>query len=587
MASSSLPPPFAHSTEATSLLPHHHPHHTTTPHHAATEQHTSSSSSSSIGYLGSFAIAVNSLAGPAILQLPFQFQESGLLPTSACLLVVGLLAALCSLHMANTVSCLPNNANYSKCVEFSDVFGAFLGPRCYQATQLLFFLTTMCLNTAAMVDTAQVVDSVLSWHGTYGLEIQGPRDIHMVSWVHPSDSCHTRRDVKEGHCDPFSDLSSDNNSLLLTAGYILTAAVFLPICLMDLKENTNWQIGGFGLTLTLCLFFAYHFWTMTMMEEATAIQVGYEHSSLQDSSSSNNQTLLLQQHHHQQYHHSSSSWTRNVSLYGHVYRNLLGVVLFNFTLVLAIPAWLHEKKPSVSVHKIVVGATTLSTFLYILVGALAAIAIPRANVNLLAPMVSGAFGTNMAVAGSLFSFFIIGLDIPLFSVLTRYNLTHSGMCSEQTANILVVWLPWSLAWILYQGTAIANLLDWGGVLLTSAVAFVLPLYLALHVVVVSSSSNNKTTGSSMVMMGSLPVYGARLWTSRKDQIVVLQLLYYLTVGAVVVAIGGKVESTAHLEEYMHSEVYLNGSSPSSWQTTGTDSAIWDGLEMVVAWGGML
>jgi hypothetical protein len=161
------------------------------------------------------------------------------------------------------------------------------------------------------------------------------------------------------------------------------------------------------------------------------------------------------------------------------------------------------------------------------------------------------------------------------------------MCSEQTANILVVWLPWSLAWILYQGTAIANLLDWGGVLLTSAVAFVLPLYLALHVVVVSSSSNNKTTGSSMVMMGSLPVYGARLWTSRKDQIVVLQLLYYLTVGAVVVAIGGKVESTAHLEEYMHSEVYLNGSSPSSWQTTGTDSAIWDGLEMVVAWGGML
>lgn len=33
--------------------------------------------------LGSIAIAVNSLAGPAILQLPFQYQQS----VSACVLV--------------------------------------------------------------------------------------------------------------------------------------------------------------------------------------------------------------------------------------------------------------------------------------------------------------------------------------------------------------------------------------------------------------------------------------------------------------------------------------------------------------------
>lgn len=37
--------------------------------------------------------------------------------------------------------------------------------------------------------------------------------------------------------------------------------------------------------------------------------------------------------------------------------------------------------------------------------------------------------------------FIIGLDIPLFCVLTGYNLTHSGLCSEWFANLIVVWIP--------------------------------------------------------------------------------------------------------------------------------------------------
>ena len=57
-------------------------------------------------------------------------------------------------------------------------------------------------------------------------------------------------------------------------------------------------------------------------------------------------------------------------------------------------------------------------------------------------MVSGAYGGGIQVMGSFFAFFIIGLDIPLFSVLTRYNLVHSGMCSDWMANLLVVWIPW-------------------------------------------------------------------------------------------------------------------------------------------------
>ena len=126
--------------------------------------------------LGSIAIAVNSLAGPAILQLPFQFQQSGLIPTTCCLIAVAVLSAYCSLHTANTVSMVPGNRNFDQCVEFSDPYGIFWGPRAYKVTQVLFFCTVVCLNVAAIVDTAEgasvcVHASVLACESASSLKI--------------------------------------------------------------------------------------------------------------------------------------------------------------------------------------------------------------------------------------------------------------------------------------------------------------------------------------------------------------------------------------------------------------------------------
>ena len=144
---------------------------------------------------------------------------------------------------------------------------------------------------------------------------------------------------------------------------------------------------------------------------------------------------------------------KHVSWWGHSWSGMVGVILFNFSLVLAIPAWLHSKKPNVSVRQVVHQSTLLSTALYILVGALGALAIPHVNINMLEPMVSGAYGGGLQIMGSFFAFFIIGLDIPLFSVLTRYNLVHSGMCSNQMANLVVVWIPWYVFFVCAGSSA--------------------------------------------------------------------------------------------------------------------------------------
>ena len=82
----------------------------------------------SIGLIASLSIAINSLTGPAMLNLPATFQRSGLIPTTLCLVFVGVLSALCSLHMADIVSKVPNNSKFKLDVGFSGAFETFCYP---------------------------------------------------------------------------------------------------------------------------------------------------------------------------------------------------------------------------------------------------------------------------------------------------------------------------------------------------------------------------------------------------------------------------------------------------------------------------
>jgi hypothetical protein len=232
---------------------------------------------------------------------------------------------------------------------------------------------------------------------------------------------------------------------------------------------------------------------------------------------------------------------QHVSLWGETWDCMLGIILFNFALVMAIPSWLSEKKPHVSVPQVVVGSTILSTILYIFVGLLGAMAIPNINANALESMVSGAFGPGLRMGASLFAFFIIGLDIPLFSVLTRYNLTNSGLCSPRMANMLVVYLPWSTAWMFYQGSAVDELLSWGGILFTSAVAFLLPLYLAIRVLRQGEDDDQAVAGES-----SIQVYGKWI-TSKRMELYATISLFVIAFAAVLAAIVGQAYYDAEQE----------------------------------------
>lgn len=437
----------------------------------------------SIGYLGSFSIAVNSLTGPAMLNLPDTFQRAGLIPTIVTLVFVAILSSLSCLHMSNTISKVGGNTNFQKEIEYSVTFEKFFGHKSFIGTQVLFFLCISCLNVSSIVDTSQVVDTFLGqWFpggsGALHLFWEEGMQLEFVRWDPHSCS----NDVLEaGDCVPFGD----DEGMHLTIGYITCVVLFLPMALMDLKENAAWQVVGFAVLIVCSTIFVIIFISQGL---------NFEY----------------------------------ISLWGDSWSTLFGVILFNYALVLAVPAWLYEKEPTVEVPRVVNGSAMLSTILYILIGGLGAMSMPHASQNMLESMMSGTFGIPMQICASIFAFFIIGLGIPLFCVLKRLNLTGQNLMSRSTANIFAVYLPFSISWLFYTGDWVTQLLSWGGMMFTTLVVFILPLLISLRTLKVTDEP------------GSVQIYGSWDLTSKESQASALKVLLVLSVLASIAAFLGNI-----------------------------------------------
>ena len=306
------------------------------------------------------------------------------------------------------------------------------------------------------------------------LQLRPDGTMEFVTWD-LSTSCETANG-----CVAFNRPS--DSRFLLTGGYILSALLFLPLGLLDLKENVTWQIVGFFMLLVFTIQF-----------------IGAFISSGLD--------------------------TSNLSWWGDEWTSLFGVVLFNFSVVTAVPAWLYERHPSVDVPTVIHSSCFGSALLYTLVGSLGALSMPHVDDNMISSMIAGSFGPALQIGASLFAFFIVGLGIPFFSILLRLNLTGSGLCSVRMGNFIAVWLPWGLSWIMYQGSAIQGLLAWGGVLCTSVVAFIAPLLMELH-----ASYMHTNRGSIQVFAG--------LIQTKQGEIRALWALSIVTVLSVLAAIAG-------------------------------------------------
>ena len=169
--------------------------------------------------------------------------------------------------------------------------------------------------------------------------------------------------ILDGECIPFAD----SDGMLFSAGYLVILLTFMPLALMDLKvsnlsrnsicdraarvshgktnfsiskENTVWQVLGFLVLLITSVGFVFLF-----------IAEGIDMD--------------------------------NLPLWGTSWDTLFGVTLFNFSIVIAVPAWLYEKEPDVDVPLVINGSSSFAAALYILIGSLGAMTLPNISENML------------------------------------------------------------------------------------------------------------------------------------------------------------------------------------------------------------
>lgn len=158
---------------------------------------------------------------------------------------------------------------------------------------------------------------------------------------------------------------------------------------------------------------------------------------------------------------------------------VLGTVIFSFTYVVTIPSWCNEKRDDVSVNKSVWSSTIVCSIAYLVFGLLGAMTYQNVASNLLENLSNSPHDATK-VCVYIFSLGVIGLGIPLFSIIIRYNLFGGGVCSDKWAAFWGTVFPWLFAWAFYQGSAFDAFVNWTSLFFNGFINFVIPIAVYLR-----------------------------------------------------------------------------------------------------------
>lgn len=236
-----------------------------------------------IGVFGSFALVVNNISGPGLLNFASAFQQAGWLPSVCVILIVASLSACIATMLCDVMARIEAESSHSReRLEFSSIFAAVLGQKWFVLTQWLFYLNLFAQNVAAIVATAQATDMLIAtvFGQSYAIDLSLRQ---VISWT--AGSCGRRHSTS---CAPFhiDTEAAVESPFLLTAGYGICFITLAPLCFVSLKENMLAQKLSFILLCGLCAEFIIAF--------------------------------------------SKTRGTGFVPIVGQKYRDLLGVVMFNF-----------------------------------------------------------------------------------------------------------------------------------------------------------------------------------------------------------------------------------------------------------------
>lgn len=383
--------------------------------------------SKTIGFFGGFALLVNNMSGPGMMQIPYIFQQAGWLPPLVCLIVVCIVATLSSTMLCEAMSAIPGNEHFEDRVELTTLAKFFFGRWGFYITLFLFVLSLQAVNVASIVVSAQTMDLTI---------VRIFKKTCAFEWApKPGFICHEGYGVGDS---PFGD-----DTFVISIGFVVVLIMAVPLGYVNLDDNIIVQKIAFILFLLIMLEWIVWFIYRGPLDYSNVPVVGGDLSTV------------------------------------------LGTVIFNYAYVTTIPSWVNEKKPHVSVNKSMWGAAVLSTVLFSVVGIIGAWAYKfKASQDVLSKInddqnVVPNSWLLIASQVTVYAFPMVALlsGIPIFSIIVRYNLVENNICKKFWANIFAVIFPWVVAIPAYTGTGLMNVINWTSLLINGAINFIIPVLL--------------------------------------------------------------------------------------------------------------
>ena len=344
------------------------------------------------------------------------YQQAGWLLPTLTLLLLMVICGAGGLMLVECMAMMPHNGSFRRRIEYTSVMRHYCSRRAYQLIHLFFQLSLTITNLSLIVQSIQVMDFTIA--AIAGKSCTVPQFSPSFTFACPAKV--------DNNITPFA-----TDVWCVPLGLYFTALFVIPLGLVNLDDNIKVQKAAFYSLITIVL-----------------IWVGVLASNQPSSS--------------------------NVPVMGSTLNTVLGTSLFNFAFVSSVPSWVNEKREDVSIVKTLCAVLPLAVVIFVVMGWLGGAAFPDWTTD--ETLLDKLQGTGILGQITFYAFpIIVNLtSIPVLSIFQRYNLLKERVCGRAMANFLAVVLPWLIAIPLYNGSGYQNLANWGGVLVTSVVNFIVP-----------------------------------------------------------------------------------------------------------------
>jgi len=280
----------------------------------------------------------------------------------------------------------------------------------------------LSLNVASIIATAQTIDfaALAVAKHTCGLEFYPNfMTINCIAEAIPN------------HPTPFGDV------YILSVGMIMVLLFVVPLGYINLNKNIIVQEGAVLSVIAMAVIWTVDFW-----------RTGFE---------------------------------SELTFFGSNQKPVLGTVMFNFVVGVAVPSWCSEKKITTGPKKVIFISTTLAATIFLYVGLLGAAAFQYApNENFITVLSQC---KRCSVVTRITAYYLPGAvfltSIPVYSIIVKYNLLENKICGKVPAFFISVVVPWLFAVPFYTGAGMLDVINWASLFLQSFINFVLPMIILM------------------------------------------------------------------------------------------------------------